>query len=96
VYEYTDRYPTSIIDVSNANQNGKFHPTQKPVKFFEYLIETYSQRGDLVLDNCSGSGTTAVACHNLSRDFICIEKDFEYYTKSVERLKDAQAQLKLF
>lgn len=89
-------YPKNLLNFSNANQNGKIHPTQKPVALLEYLIKTYSNEGDLILDNCSGSGTTAVACHNLNRRFICIEKDKEYFDASVERLKNAQAQLKLF
>lgn len=60
------------------------------------MIKTYTNEGDLVLDCFSGSGTTAIACHNLKRRFICIEKDKEYYEKSVERLKVEQAQLQLF
>lgn len=74
----------------------KEHPTQKPLKLFEWCIKNYSNENDLVLDCFSGSGTTAIACHNLKRRFICIEKDKDYYDASVERLKNAQAQLKLF
>lgn len=62
------------------------HPTQKPVKLFEYLIRTYTNEGDLVLDNCIGSGTTAVACINTKRNFIGIELDEEYYKISLERI----------
>jgi len=54
-------YPTSIVEVSNADRKGKVHPTQKPVALFEYLIKTYTNEGDVVLDNCAGSGTTAEA-----------------------------------
>ena len=94
------RYPKSIITYSKQSSeccnSQSIHPTQKPVKLIEYLIKTYSNEGDLILDNCSGSGTTAVACHNLKRRFICIEKDKDYFDASVERLKNAQAQLKLF
>lgn len=75
---------------------GKIHPTQKPLKLFEWCLQKFSNENDLILDCFSGSGTTAVACHNLKRRFICIEKDKEYYDASVERLKNAQAQLKLF
>ncbi|MBQ1988274.1 MAG: site-specific DNA-methyltransferase [Clostridia bacterium] len=79
-----------------SSQQGieRFHPTQKPLKLFEMILNDYSNENDLVLDCFSGSGTTAVACHNLKRRFICIEKDKDYYKKSVERLKIAQAQLR--
>jgi site-specific DNA-methyltransferase (adenine-specific) len=89
-------YPTNILEFSNANQNDKIHPTQKPVALLGYLIKTYSNEGDLILDNCSGSGTTAVACHELGRRFICIEKDKDYYEQSKERLWNVQRQMKLF
>lgn len=102
-----ERNPLSVVSckVPFTPQNNKdystdidlrIHPTQKPVKLLEYLIKTYSNEGDLILDNCSGSGTLAVACHNLKRRFICIEKDKDYYDASVERLKNAQAQMRLF
>ena len=68
-------YPTSIIQITNAVQKGKVHPTQKPVALFEYLIKTYTNEGETVLDNCMGSGTTGVACKNLNRNFIAIELD---------------------
>lgn len=81
-----------------SSQQGidRFHPTQKPLKLFEMILRDYSNENDLVLDCFSGSGTTAVACHNLKRRFICIEKDYDYWKASVERLKNAQAQQKLF
>lgn len=66
-------YPTSILEVPNTNRTGKKHPTQKPVALFEYLIKTYTNEGDLVLDNCAGSGTTAIACLNIKRKFILYE-----------------------
>lgn len=72
------------------------HPTQKPTQLFELILRDYSNENDLILDCFSGSGTTAVACHNLNRRFICIEKDEDYYKASVERLENAKAQLKLF
>jgi len=68
------RFSKSVITIRNANFKGQ-HPTQKPVALFEYLIKTYTNEGDLVLDNCAGSGTTGVACQNLKRDFILIEKE---------------------
>lgn len=74
---------------------NRFHPTQKPVGLIEKQIALYSNENDLVLDCFSGSGTTAIACHNLKRRFICIEKDAEYWKASVERLKEHQRQLSL-
>lgn len=70
-----ERFPNSII---KFNRQTGLHPTQKPVKLFEYLIKTYTNEGDLVLDNCAGSGTTGVACKHLNRDCILIEKEQKY------------------
>lgn len=84
--EYRDKYPQSIIDVSNADQRGKIHPTQKPVPLMEYLIRTYSLPGDVVLDNCMGSFTTAVACLNTGRHFVGYESDASYWTAGQDRL----------
>lgn len=86
----TDRYPTSIlkIDVVNNDSNDKIHPTQKPIELFEYLIKTYTNQDMLVLDNCIGSGTTAVACQNLNRNFIGIEADKNYYELARKRIKN--------
>ena len=81
-------YPTSVIEIGNANQRGKIHPTQKPVELFEYLIKTYSQEGDVVLDNCIGSGTTAIACLNLNRYYIGFEKDDTYYESAMNRIEE--------
>ncbi len=83
---YSDLYfPTNIIDLVNPRRY-KLHPTQKPVKLFEYLIETYTKEKELVLDNCAGSGTTGLACKNLNRQFILIEKEDEYYNIILKRL----------
>jgi site-specific DNA-methyltransferase (adenine-specific) len=71
-------YPQSIIEFSNTNRNVD-HPTQKPVALMEYLVNTYTNEGDTVLDNCMGSGTTGVACKNLNRHFIGIEQDANYF-----------------
>jgi len=79
-------YPTDIIYFED--EKDRFHPTQKPVALFEYLIKTYTNEGDLVLDNCSGSGTTAIACMNTNRRFICIERDETYHRKSIERMNN--------
>ena len=82
---------------SDLNENlTRFHPTQKPLKLFEMILNDYSNPNDLILDCFSGSGTTAVACHNLNRRFICIEKDYDYWKASVERLENAKSQLNLF
>jgi site-specific DNA-methyltransferase (adenine-specific) len=84
-----ERYPEDVIKIDSVNVGafGKSeHPTQKPVALFEYLIKTYTNEGELVLDNCSGSGTTAIACMNSNRRFICIERDENYHRKSIERI----------
>lgn len=80
--------PRSLLEFSNANQKSKFHPTQKPVALFEYLIKTYTNPGDTVLDNCAGSGTTAIAAERTGRRWLCIEQDQEYYDKACNRVKD--------
>ena len=82
------RYPSSVQEFNNrASGDRGFHPTQKPVALFEYLIKTYTNEGDTVLDNCAGSGTTGVACKNLNRNFILIEKEQEYIDIINKRLK---------
>ena len=77
-------YPKSIQVFS---KDSGLHPTQKPVALFEYLIKTYTNEGDLVLDNCAGSGTTGVACRNLNRKFILIEKEEKYCEIANQRLR---------
>ncbi len=87
---YTDKYPSSIIEISNADQTGRIHPTQKPVALMEYLIKTYTtESNEVVLDFTIGSGTTGVACVNLGRRFIGIEKDESYYNIAKERIAKA-------
>jgi site-specific DNA-methyltransferase (adenine-specific) len=81
----TSRYPTSIVKFNRELKN-RYHPTQKPVTLFEYLIRTYSNKGDLILDNCIGSGTTAIACKKTDRDFIGIEKDEKYFNIANQRI----------
>ena len=66
------------VSIQQFKKNGTIHPTQKPVALFEYLIKTYTNEGDLVLDNAAGSGTTGIACINTKRNYILIEKDKEY------------------
>ena len=86
-------YPTSILEFSNANVRGRVHPTQKPVALFEYLIRTYTNEGEIVLDNCIGSGTTAVAAINTGRNFIGIEQEPEYVELARKRIADAYSAI---
>lgn len=85
-----ENYPKSIIKFGNSdNRERGLHPTQKPVALFEYLIKTYTNESETVLDNTAGSGTTAIAAINTNRRWICIEKEEEYYRKAVERIGKA-------
>ena len=77
-------YPTNLIEF--AQDRGKVHPTQKPVALMEYLIRTYTNEGETVLDNCMGSGTTGVACANLGRKFIGVEMDETYFNIAKKRI----------
>ena len=79
-----------------SNKEKRIHPTQKTTGLFEMILRDYSNENDLILDCFSGSGTTAVACHNLKRRFICIEKDYDYWKVSVERLQREQNQARIF
>ena len=79
-------YPTDILKFSNAVNKGKIHPTQKPVELFECLIRAYTNEGDTVLDNCMGSGTTAIAAINTNREYIGFEMDCGYYKAAQERI----------
>lgn len=83
-------FPTNILDFSNAGNKGYIHPTQKPVSLFEYLIKTYTNEGDLVLDNCMGSGTTAVACKQLKRNYIVFEINSDYCDMAKKRLEQVK------
>jgi DNA modification methylase len=86
--ETGERYPNSILKISNTNAMGKNHPTEKSIILFEYLIKTYTNEGDLVLDNTAGSGTTAIACLNTNRQFIVMEKEQKYYDIILKRVGD--------
>lgn len=81
------RYPTNILNFSNGNHKNIFHPTQKPVALLEYLIKTYTDEGNVVLDNCMGSGSTGVACVNTNRNFIGMEIDDGYFSIAKERIE---------
>ena len=92
-------YPRSIIEQTTVIGNSKekvAHPTQKPIALLEYLIKTYSNEGDLVLDNCMGSGSTCVAAKNTNRDYIGIELDKNYYDIAVGRVNNTKKELGLF
>jgi DNA modification methylase len=88
------RYPVSVIEISNPN-NGKVHPTQKPVALYEYLVRTYTNKGDTVLDIAMGSGTTGVACVQTGRNFIGIEIEPKYYEIAEKRIAEAQLQMRM-
>ncbi|MEY4381656.1 MAG: Flavobacterium phage vB FspS mumin9 [Bacteroidota bacterium] len=79
------RYPTTVQEFKNPNNNS-LHPTQKPLELMKYLIKTYSKEDDIVMDNCMGSNTTGLACKELNRQYIGIEKDKNYYDVSVSRV----------
>jgi site-specific DNA-methyltransferase (adenine-specific) len=89
----SERYPLSHVNIPHAKGRGQLHPTQKPVALMEYLIKTYTNEGDMVLDFTMGSGTTGVACANLNRDFIGIEKDLDYFNIAKERIEKAEILL---
>jgi site-specific DNA-methyltransferase (adenine-specific) len=82
-------YPSEVIEF--GLDKNVIHPTQKPVDLMEYLVRTYSNEGETVLDNCMGSGTTGVACVNANRNFIGIEMDENYYTLASERILNHKA-----
>ena len=94
-FTYSDEYyPTNILEFPNCvNRKNNLHPTQKPVELIEYLIKTYTNEGDIVLDNCAGSGTTGVACINTNRKYILIEKEKEYYDIILERLSNCRERV---
>lgn len=88
--EYIDdgtRHPTQVLRFNRDNPRNRLHPTQKPVELLEWIIKTYTNENDLVLDNCMGSGSTGVACINTNRDFIGIELDEKYFQIAENRIK---------
>ena len=91
-YDKTKRFPRKIIEMSckiaECNSLNRIHPTQKPIALFEYLIKTYTNENDLVLDNTAGSCTTAIAALNTNRNYICMEKDENYYNIGLKRVKE--------
>lgn len=92
VREFTN-YPRDILKF--ASETKTIHPSQKPLELFEYLIKTYTKEGDIVLDNCAGSFTTAVAADNTNRNWICIEKESEYCQLGLKRINDNRMKINL-
>lgn len=86
LYDSTERYPRSVQVFASEKQHNSLHPTQKPVALMEYLIRTYTNEGDTVLDNCMGSGTTGVAALKCGREFIGIESDPAYFDIAKNRI----------
>lgn len=89
-YDSTERYPTSVWTFSKDIQKSAIHPTQKPVALIEKIIKTYSNENEIVLDSCAGSMTTAIACINTHRQYICIEKDKDIFESGKERVQKAK------
>ncbi|EKZ9478286.1 site-specific DNA-methyltransferase [Klebsiella michiganensis] len=85
-YDSTSRYPRDVQFFSSDKQTGNYHPTQKPLALVQYLIETYSNSGDTVLDFTMGSGTAGVACQQVGRNFIGIEKDADIFRTACQRM----------
>lgn len=92
-YDANLKNPSTIIYFDTGRRQDLIHPTQKPVTLFEYLIKTYSNEGETILDNCMGSGTTAIAAINTNRNYIGFELDKEYYEKSLERIQNHKTPL---
>jgi len=88
-YDSTERYPRSVLTFSTDKRRLNLHPTQKPVALMEYMVRTYTNPGDTVLDNCMGSGTTGVACANTGRRFIGMEMDDKYFEIASKRIAEA-------
>lgn len=88
------RYPTDILRFGKQSGDQSLHPTQKPVALLEYLVRTYTNPGEIILDNCMGSGSTGVACVNTGRRFIGMELDEQYFTIAQNRIRDAAERVK--
>lgn len=86
----TKRYPTNILEFKCVDNYHRLHPNEKPVELLEYLVKTYTNDGDLILDNCMGSGSTGVAALNLNRSFIGMELDENYFNIANERIESLQ------
>ena len=89
----TDRYPRSVITFASDKQKSCLHPTQKPLALCEYMIKTYTNPEDLVLDSCAGSCTTAVAALNTNRNYICFEKDKDIFEVGNKRVAEYKGEI---
>ena len=85
-----------IFSLRSQGQEQRFHPTQKPVKLYEWLLHNYAEKGNKILDTHLGSGSIALACHNLGYPLTACELDAEYYNNALKRLKEHQQQLTMF
>lgn len=85
-YDSTERYPRSVLTFASDKQKSKLHPTQKPLSLIEYMIKTYTNEGDLILDNACGSGTTGLGAKNLNRNYIMMEQDPDHYETACKRV----------
>ena len=85
-----------IFDYSAANQQGRFHPTQKPVALYKWILNNYAKSGDVILDTHAGSASSLIACHETGHKFVGFEIDGEYYEKASKRLKESQSQMNLW
>jgi site-specific DNA-methyltransferase (adenine-specific) len=83
----TDRYPRTVLEFKSDKQKNYLHPTQKPLSLIEYMIKTYTNEGDLILDNTCGSGTTGLGAKNLNRNYIMMEQDPKYYEITCKRVQ---------
>jgi site-specific DNA-methyltransferase (adenine-specific) len=86
-------YPKNVISVTNGYKHDKFHPTQKPVALIEYLVKTYTNENDIVLDFTCGSGTTGIACMNTNRKCVLIEKEEKYCEITIKRLQEKEKEI---
>jgi len=93
IFEYTWN---GMLQQNMKNKEVRIHPTQKPVKLYEWLLQNYAKEGDKILDTHLGSGSIAIACHNLGYDLTACELDKEYYDKAMKRLKEHMAQKRIF
>ena len=87
---------TFYLRPQGADYDGRIHPTQKPIKLYEWLLMNYAKEGDKILDTHLGSGSIALACHNLKFDLTACELDTEYFNKAIERIKQHKAQTRMF
>ena len=91
-----ERYPRSVLKFKSDKQTNRYHPTQKPLSLLRYLIKTYTNEGETVLDNCMGSGSTPVACIQTNRSYIGIDIEKKYYITAVDRIEEALGKVGLF